>query len=73
MKIPKLAIAQTLNGGMYAVAGFDLVDTWACQNDPMWKRLTIECQQNGFQEEDRIKILAVALLREKHGQQLSNN
>ena len=66
--IPKTTLAQTVDGKRYALTGFDEVDLWGRLNDPTWAKLTTECNQAGLQAEDRIRLLAVALLREKHGQ-----
>jgi hypothetical protein len=68
MEIPKTRLVQTVDGKRYALTGFDEVDMWGRLHDPTWAKLTMECNQAGLQTEDRIRLLAVALLREKHGQ-----
>jgi hypothetical protein len=66
--IPKTALVKGAASGRYALTGFDEVDLWGRLNDPTWARLTLECGLFGLREEDKIRLLAVALLREKYGQ-----
>jgi hypothetical protein len=67
-EIPKTRIVQRTDTKENCLCGFDDVDLWGRLNDPTWEKLTRECNRAGLQAEDRIRLLAVALLREKHGQ-----
>ncbi len=52
----------------YGMDGFNEVDEWGRLHDLTWSKLTKECEQLGLQPDDRVRFLATALLREKHGQ-----
>lgn len=64
--IPNLTIVIPPDVDQYAVIGFGDVHEWAMLNDVTWKKVNVTSRL-GMQEIDVLRMLAVALLREKHG------
>jgi len=65
--IPNMTIAHSVGGDRYALVGFGDVHEWVMRNDVAWKKVNVESPRLGMQEIDVLRMLAVALLREKHG------
>lgn len=68
MKVPAIQIVERIDGAAYGLVDFSRVDEWGQKYDTTWSQLTRECRSRGFSEDDRIRLLAIALLRQKHGQ-----
>ena len=64
--VPKLAIGYTKNG--YAISGWNELNRWAVENDPVWAGLCIELLDKGYSEADSLRLMCAGLLMEKHGQ-----
>ena len=47
----------------YKLAGFEEVDRWAFENQPLWNQITKENKMLGLSEEDRLRTLATFYMR----------
>jgi hypothetical protein len=58
---PNVYVITDLDNTGYSLPGFEEFDLWARMNVNLWNYITGICIQNGYDENHRMKMIAVSL------------